>query len=81
MERIINYNKFYHLIIVGVNIVGDSGVIGTGAAVLGGVPVGSDYPGGRGGVIGSGSGVVDKALTVSEQTITGGNTKYCSVLI
>ena len=44
------------------------------AAVIGGGPVGADYPGGQGGVVGSGSGIVDKAMTVSEHTITGGNT-------
>ena len=36
--------------------------------------MGADYTGGQGGVVGAGSGIVDRAMTVSEHTITGGNT-------
>ena len=55
--------------------------MGAGAAVIGRGPVGTDYRGGQGGVVGSGSGIVDKALSVSEHTITGGNTYNNSTVL
>ena len=78
--RIFNFYTLKNYI-TGVDIVGDSGVMGTGAAVIGRGPVGMDYRGGQGGVVGSGSGIVDNALSVSEHTITGGNTYYNSTFL